>query len=579
MTQASALTILKMGHNVFLTGSAGAGKTYVLNEYIRYLQEHDVDVAITASTGIAATHMGGMTIHAWSGIGIRNELSDWDIESMEEKKYLWDRYDKARVLVIDEISMLSGTFLDNLDRICKAFKRNFDKPFGGLQIVLCGDLFQLPPITKTPLRPAGTSPYKGEDSATDFVVNSNAWKKSNLAMCYLTEQHRQDDIAFLNILNAIRANNVTDEHRELLETRLREFDADDFQNVTKLFTHNANVDEINAHELGNISEPEETFLMTDKGRANLIENLKKSCLAPQVLKLKLGAQVMFVKNNFDAGYVNGTRGEVVDFDSETNYPIVKTLDGDEITVEPADWSVDDDGKVLASITQIPLRHAWAITVHKSQGMSLDAAVIDLSRSFAYGMGYVALSRVRRLDGVHLVGLGENALAVDPQILSIDASLQKLSDRAESRLAELEEKDLKKSQEEFLIRSGGKLEARKLTKKELKHKGIKTANFQVSYDLIKSGKSIDAVAKDLDYTPETSINHLGRAKDSGLAIDFPHIKISNEDLEIIKQAYEAKKDEPKTEAGEIKLAPIKTYLSKNGYDFDYKMIKLAQLFLF
>jgi hypothetical protein len=316
--------------------------------------------------------------------------------------------------------------------------------------------------------------------------------------------------------------------------------------------------------------------MIEKGRANMIENLKKSCLAPQVLKLKLGAQVMFVKNNFDAGYVNGTRGEVVDFDSETNYPIVKTLDGDEITVEPADWSVDDEKKILASITQIPLRHAWAITVHKSQGMSLDAAVIDLSRSFAYGMGYVALSRVRRLDGVHLVGLGENALAVDPQILANDKSLQQLSDRAETRLAELEEKNLKKIQEDFLIKSGGKLESRKLTKKELKHKGIKTANFQVSYDLIKSGKSIEQVATELNFTEQTIINHLVKAKEEGREINFPHIKISNEDLEIIRQAYEMKKDE-KTDSGEIKLAPIKTYLNTNGYDFGYDIIKLAKLF--
>lgn len=564
MTQSSALDILKMGNNVFLTGSAGAGKTYVLNVYIKYLREHDVEVAVTASTGIAATHMGGMTIHAWSGIGIREHVSDWDIEMMEEKKYLWERYDKARVLVIDEISMLSGKFLDNLDRVAKSFKRNFDKPFGGLQIVLCGDLFQLPPISK------GTAP-------ADFVTNSNAWKNSNLAMCYLTEQHRQDDPEFLNILNAIRANDVTSEHRELLETRLREFDPDEFSNITKLFTHNANVDAINAAELANISESEETYLMMHKGRANLIENLKKSCLAPEILKLKLGAQVMFVKNNFDVGYVNGTRGEVVDFDADTNYPIVKTLDGEEITVEPVDWQVEDDGRVLASITQIPLRHAWAITVHKSQGMSLDAAVIDLSNSFAYGMGYVALSRVRRLDGVHLVGLGDMALAVDPQILKVDAMLQDLSSRAEARLGEIATDELKSKQDDFLIRSGGKLEARKLTKKELKEKTIKTKNHQVTYDLIKSGKTIKQAADELGFVPETIINHLARAKEEGLTIDFPHIKIGGEDLEIIRQAYEANKEKV-TDSGEVKLAPIKTYLGKNGYDFGYDAIKLALLFL-
>ena len=145
MTQSEALAIMKMGKNVFLTGGAGAGKTFVLNQCIRHFQEHDVSLAITASTGIAATHIGGMTIHAWSGMGIKENLSDWDIDQLEEKKYLWDRYQKVKVLIIDEISMLSGTFLDSLNRLCQAMKRN-SEPFGGIQVILCGDLFQLPPV-------------------------------------------------------------------------------------------------------------------------------------------------------------------------------------------------------------------------------------------------------------------------------------------------------------------------------------------------------------------------------------------------------------------------------------------------
>ena len=158
MTQHDALNIMKMGTNVFLTGGAGSGKTFVLNAYIKYLKEHDVDVAVTASTGIAATHMGGMTIHAWSGMGIRDYISDYDIDQMEEKKYLWDRYDKVQVLIIDEVSMLSGNFLDNLDRICRSFKREPEKPFGGIQVVLCGDLFQLPPIPPRPSMTRDTPP-------------------------------------------------------------------------------------------------------------------------------------------------------------------------------------------------------------------------------------------------------------------------------------------------------------------------------------------------------------------------------------------------------------------------------------
>ena len=194
MTQAQALAIMKIGKNIFLTGGAGTGKTYVLNEYIRYLREHDISVALTASTGIAATHIGGMTIHAWSGIGVREYLSEYDIDTLEEKKYLYDRYQQVQVLIIDEISMLSGNYLEMLDRLCRSMKRNHEKPFGGIQIILCGDLFQLPPV------------MSGQDSNSNkkFAFASKAWKELNLAICYLHTQHRQDEGDFTVVLNELR---------------------------------------------------------------------------------------------------------------------------------------------------------------------------------------------------------------------------------------------------------------------------------------------------------------------------------------------------------------------------------------
>ncbi len=140
MTQAQALAIMKTGVSIYLTGSAGSGKTYLLNQYIQYLKEHDIPVAITASTGIAATHMNGMTIHGWSGIGIREFLTEKDMEDLEERQYLWKRFEKARVLIIDEVSMLHAHRLDMVERICRRFKRN-DAPFGGLQVILSGDFF------------------------------------------------------------------------------------------------------------------------------------------------------------------------------------------------------------------------------------------------------------------------------------------------------------------------------------------------------------------------------------------------------------------------------------------------------
>jgi ATP-dependent exoDNAse (exonuclease V) alpha subunit len=168
------------------------------------------------------------------------------------------------------------------------------------------------------------------------------------------------------------------------------------------------------------------YEMRHHGNEKLVAALMDGCLAPEVLLLKRGSQVMFVKNNFDFGYVNGTTGVVEGFDEETKMPIVVTHAGKRLVANPEIWSVDDDDVTLASIRQVPLRLAWAITIHKSQGMSLDAAEIDLAKAFEFGMGYVALSRVRTLAGMRLLGLNELALEVDPDILRIDAALQKAS---------------------------------------------------------------------------------------------------------------------------------------------------------
>lgn len=560
MTQRDALTIMKMGNNVFLTGGAGSGKTYVLNTYITYLKEHDVEVAVTASTGIAATHMGGMTIHAWSGMGIRDHISDYDIDQMEEKKYLWDRYDKVKVLIIDEVSMLSGGFLDNLDRICRSFKRNPEVPFGGIQIILCGDLFQLPPISRN-------------EAPSGLVIDSYAWKNSQFVVCYITEQHRQDDSRFTEILNAVRTNTVSDEHFEILESRMREFDDDFFASMTKLFTHNSDVDAINNRALLQIDEDEHEYRMTAKGKSNLIETLKKSCLAPEYLILKVGTEVMFVKNNYDKGYVNGTRGVVVDFD-ELDQPVVLLRDGNKITVGTETWGIDDEGKVLASITQIPLRHAWAITVHKSQGMSLDEAVIDLSRSFTYGMGYVALSRVRRLDGLHLIGFSRESLDLDPRMYLVDQDLQKRSERAAERLKEISLEHLEKKHHDFITQSGGSLEVKTLS---VKNKLTTQKTHEHTYDLIKAGKTLAEVAKERDLVIGTIIDHLDKARQLGWDISFKHIKPSRDDMATIKAAFQETREKG-VDIHEAKLTPVKRYLDKAGADYSFDTIKLVRLFL-
>lgn len=428
MTQQEALKILKTGHSAYITGAAGSGKTYLLNEFIKYLKEREIGVAVTATTGIASTHLGGLTIHSWAGIGIVDEASDSEIKTIVSNRRIDRRFANTDTLIIDEISMFDAARLSLVDRVARAAKGNF-KPFGGMQVVLCGDFFQLPPVAR-----AGEPQPK-------FAYHSSAWEELNLKICYLTQQFRQADDALLEVLNAIREDRVCEETKNFLFSRHGVSIGND--RVTKLYSHNVNVDAENFRELSGLSGEEATYYMDSEGIKAVVKALKGGCLAPEILVVKKGAAVMFVKNNFMKGYVNGTLGEVVDF-SESGHPIVETLSGKKIIAAPENWSVEENGKTLAKITQVPLRLAWAITIHKSQGMTLDAAEIDLSGAFEKGMGYVALSRVKTLKGIKLLGLNDVALKVRQEILEFDAELRT---RSEETLREFKNKKIDNGESE------------------------------------------------------------------------------------------------------------------------------------
>lgn len=408
MYQKDALEIMKMGYNVFLTGEAGTGKTFLLNKYVYFLQKKNIKVAITASTGIAATHLSGTTIDSWSGLGIRDEINDHDLKEINFKFHLKKRLIETKVLIIDEISMIHGKRFDNIDKILR-FIRNKNLPFGGIQVILSGDLFQLPPVSK-------------DKSTIDFIFKSQAWKDLGLKICYLHTPQRQSDQQLLYILNSIRNNTINPEIiRILINTKKHNFNF----TPTKLYTHNIDVDLINQEELDKNNNESHLFHMSTLGPDSLVDFMKKSCLAPVKLELKYGALVMFVRNNHQKGYVNGMLGVICGFDHNSD-PIVKTLSKKKITVEPVSWTIMEDEKIVSQITQIPLRLAWAITVHKSQGMTLEAAEIDLSKSFIEGMGYVALSRIKSLQGLRLLGINEMALKVNPEIRKADKFIQEIS---------------------------------------------------------------------------------------------------------------------------------------------------------
>lgn len=432
MKQRQALAVMLEGSSVFLTGPPGAGKTYVLNEFIERAKRSGKHVAVTASTGIAATHIGGTTIHSWSGLGIRDTLSSNDREWLRKNATLQKRYLSTDVLVIDEVSMLHGKRLDMINEACKLLCEN-DKPFGGIQIILVGDLFQLPPVSRS-------------NELTDFAHTSAAWRELNPKICYLTEQHRQQDDRLLGILEAMRNGEVEEWHTEALHERLGMV-PDENISVTRLYAHNIDVEAINDRHLAGLSSKAKVFTMTTKGTASKVEQLIRGVLAPETLELKIGAEVMFVANNFAEGFVNGSRGTVVGF--KNDLPQITLLaNGRTIVVDQHSWALMEDDRKKAEVAQLPLRLAWAITIHKSQGMSLDAAEIDLSKSFSPGMGYVALSRVRSLQGIFLNGLNGMAMQLHPDIFAFDIELRAASaqlaahtDEASDELPEPEAPDV------------------------------------------------------------------------------------------------------------------------------------------
>jgi ATP-dependent DNA helicase PIF1 len=434
MTQDEALATLNTGASVFLTGEPGSGKTHIVNRYIELLQRQRVGIAFTASTGIAATHGHGTTVHAWSGIGVRDALTRRDLDAIATNRRIAQRIEKTSVLVIDEISMLPARTLTLVDEVCRHIK-DPNAPFGGLQVIFVGDFFQLPPVINRHAESVLPFAADTDGFGAEFAYASRAWRDLAPAVCYLTEQHRQDDPAFLRVLSAIRANACSAPERAFLGAR--RIDRDRLpRGCPRLFTHNAAVDDINLKELAKLEGEPHPFTMTTRGPEAFVRSLQRGCLSPETLALKEGAVVMFTKNDPGGRYVNGTLGTVIEFEAEEGYPVVRTLGGRRVVAEPATWKIEENGRDRASVTQVPLRLAWAITVHKSQGMSLDAAVIDLSRAFEYGQGYVALSRLRTLSGLHLLGLNERALRVHPEAVTKDAEFRAASETARQALSQL-----------------------------------------------------------------------------------------------------------------------------------------------
>lgn len=551
MTQDEALTILQMGKNVFLTGPAGSGKTHLINEYILWLRMRGIQPAITASTGIAATHVEGQTIHSWSGIGIKNSLSEYDLDFIGQNEKLVKRFKNTHVLIIDEISMLSAETLGMVNKAIQAGLQTYE-PFGGMQVILCGDFFQLPPIVRG-------------NGSVSFAFEGQIWKELSLHTCYLEEQHRQNDTNLLSILEGFRDGSLTSTQKEMIFARTK---VKPPENIPHLYTHNVDVDKLNNEKLSLLSTHPRIFTMSSKGSKKRVESLKKGLLVPEVLTLKKGASVMFVKNHLRGDYVNGTLGTVVDF--KDSLPIVETHDGTTLTVEYESWSIIENEKTLAEVVQIPLRLAWAITVHKSQGITLDAACIDLSKTFVEGQGYVALSRVKSLQGLYLKGINERTYARHPVVAKANAIFENTSKRLVQRLRLTEDSRLKEVSDSFVQKCGGHA-PRPIPKTEKIQE--KKSTYAQTLSLVNKKKSLKEIAILRGLTEGTIITHLEKLLEKKLLTlnSIKYIrrgsKLNDTDFKTIAKAF--------TKADTWNLTPIKNEL-KNKYS--YNALKVARLFL-
>src|SRR3989344_3271151 len=536
MTQGEALTILKTGANAYLTGEPGSGKTHTINEFVQWLRSCGIEPSVTA------------------GIGIAEHLSRADVDRIASKEHVARRIAKAKVLIVEEISMLSATTFEMADKICREVRRE-NKPFGGLTVILVGDFFQLPPVSRR--------------REVQFAYTSHVWRDLNLITCYLTEQYRQDDSEFLNVLSTIRLGEVEEMHRELLMTRNVDV-ASLPHDVPKLFSHNADVDRINAGELAKLKGTMKKFYMTSRGKDLLVEGLKRGCLSPEVVELKEGAAVMFTKNSPQGRLVNGTLGQVSGWGADGS-PIVKIKNSSRVTTEPNDWSVEEQGKIPGSVSQMPLRLAYAMTVHKSQGMSMDAAIMDLSKAFEYGQGYVALSRVRRLSGGYLTGLNQRALEVHPELLEKDRDFRAASLAARDAFAQMPEGEVIGMQKKFVKAMGGAwMENTAGSKQEAggrkRREGALPGRLAETLQTVRDAKSLKEAVKTRGLVASTIVHHLEELAEIGklTRADFAHLI----PLDIVDEIHEALAD-TKSE----KLSPV--FHALNGRH-SFEAIRLVRL---
>lgn len=444
-SQSEVLARLLNRESLFISGLAGSGKTTVINKFIEVLDamtKGEYNIAITASTGIAATHLNGQTIHSWAGLGISTEPHN---KYEKVNKTLQQKMKETDILIIDEISMVPAYLFTKLDEKLKHY-RNSKEPFGGLQLILMGDFLQLPPVNKGEI---------GVDCR--FAIETDAWQAIELGYCFLDKTHRAKDPRLKMVLQDITKGEITHETRQLIDSRIN-VDLDPEITYTRLFTTNLNVDNFNLNELRKNPNPEIIFpTLKCSGNDKDFEKLKKKYNLPNELVFKVGATVILTKNMKDHNLeliANGTIGKIVgvskDLDSTDETLLVKFNKTNAVvrisptlfeetekveTIDPVTNKRSFIERPVSSCRQYPLKLGYAITVHKSQGAEYNGVILDLSKCFTPGLGYVALSRVSSIDDLVITGFSEEAYSINAKSQRISVYVKKKAYRLRKEFRE------------------------------------------------------------------------------------------------------------------------------------------------
>ena len=434
--QEAVMAEILAGKSVFITGPGGVGKSYLVREIKSRLLDAGRSVAVTAMTGCAALQLecGAKTLHSWASIGLGREPVDALVAGIrrfnnQKAKARWKHTD---VLIIDEVSMMTPDLLEKLDSVGRIIRGKFATPMGGLQIVFVGDFCQLPPVCKD---------LSGGEVEQQLLFECGVWAEIVQKTICLKQIQRQSDPVFQQILNEARMGALTDESVAVLEGRkvkdtvLKEQLEASTVKPTLIFSRNNKVDDINNKNMDALDTPLVARkskvcygTKTDPGTVNSEDPAIKYALsrlendAPYVpmLSMKVGAQVLITNLDVEAGLVNGSRGVIIRF-TETELPVVEFRNGIKMTIDLETWMTEEFPFI--GMTQIPLRIAYAITIHKSQGATLDCALVDVGKdTFEYGQAYVALSRVRSLDGLYIWGLDTSRIKAHPRVVDFYKNL-------------------------------------------------------------------------------------------------------------------------------------------------------------